>query len=73
MHSLFISQILCQCQCDLWRDKPLYYRVICQIDKHGYMFGNTAFLKGTAKEISHIMLYAHSAKNDGKLFIRIIT
>ena len=37
------------------------------------MGGNTAFLKGAAEEISHIMLNAHGSKDNGKFLVRIIT
>ena len=37
-----------------------------------FVYGKSGIIK-SVEEISHIMLYAHSSKNDGKLFIRIIT
>ena len=70
MHPLLIGQVFCQSQGDLGSDQPLYHRIVCQIDKHGNVLGNAALLKGSAEEIRHVMLYAHSSENNGKGLIR---
>ena len=36
------------------------------------MGGNTAFLKGPAEEIRHIMLNTHGGKDNGKFLVRVI-
>ena len=71
MHILFKCQILRSCQCNLWRDQTFYNRVICQIQKHCYMIGNTAFFKCVTEEISNVMFDTHSSEYDCKFFIRI--
>ena len=71
MHILFKSQIFCSCQCNLWRDQTFYNRVICQVQKHCHVIGNTAFFKCVAEEISNVMFYTHSGKYNCKFFIRI--
>ena len=71
MHILFKCQILRSCQCNLWCDQTFYNRVICQIQKHCYMIGNTAFFKCVTEEISNVMFDTHSSEYDCKFFIRI--
>ena len=49
--SFFKGKIFGSGQGDFRCNKTLYYRVVCQVQKHGYMVGDAAFLKGTAEEI----------------------
>ena len=71
MHILLKCQILRSCQCNLRCDQTFYNRVICQVQKHCYVIGYTAFFERVAEEISNVMFYTHSGKYDRKFFIRI--
>jgi len=71
VHVLFKCQILRSCQCNLRCDQTFYNRVICQVQKHCYVIGYTAFFECVAEEISNVMLHTHSGKYDRKFFIRI--
>lgn len=37
------------------------------------MIGNAAVFKGSAEKVSYVMFYAHSGKDDGKLFLGILS
>ena len=73
MHALLKCQVLCQCQGYLWCDQTLNHRVICQIDEHGYVGGNTTLFKGAAEEISHIVFDTHSGEYDSEFLVRILS
>ena len=67
MHALFKCKILSQRQRHLRGDQTLNDRIIGQIDKHGDVVGNTAFLEGSAEEVCHIVLYTHGGEHDCEL------
>ena len=71
MHILFKCQILRSCQCNLRCDQTFYNRVICQVQKHCYVIGYTAFFECVTEEISNVMFDTHSSEYDCKFFIRI--
>ena len=73
VHALLKCQVLCQCQGYLWCDQTLNHRIICQIDEHGYVGGNTALFKGAAEEISHIVFDTHSGEYDSEFLVRILS
>ncbi len=66
------SQIFRDSQGNLRSDESFYDRIICQVQEHGNMVGNTAFLKCFLEEIRNIMFDTHSGKYNSKLFIGII-
>ena len=70
---LLKGQVFCHGQRYFGRDQTLHHRVICQVQEHGNVVCNPALFKGTAEEISHIMLDAHSGKYNGELFVRILS
>ena len=72
VHMPFKSQIFRDSQGNLRSDESFYDRVICKVQEHGNMVGNTAFFKSIPEEISDIMLDSHSGKYNSKLFIGII-
>ena len=72
VHMPFKSQIFRDSQGNLRSDESFYDRIICKVQEHGNMVGNTAFFKSIPEEISDIMLDSHSGKYNSKLFIGII-
>ena len=73
MHTFFKSQIFGGGQCHFRSDQSLNDRIICQVQIHDYVVRNTAFLEGTAEELSHVIFDTHRRKNDGEFFIGIVT
>ena len=73
MHILFKCQIFCHGQSNFRCDQTFYDRIVCQIQEHGNVVCNTAFFKGSAEEICHIVFDAHGGKYNGKFFIGIIS
>ena len=71
MHILLKSQVLGYGECYLGGNQTLHYRIVCQVQKHGYMISHPALFKRPAEEVSNVMLDTHSRKHDGKLFSRI--
>ena len=53
-------------------DQSLNDRVICQVQIHDYVVRNTAFLEGTAEELSDIVFDTHRGKYDGEFFIGVV-
>ena len=55
------------------RNQTFYHRVVCQVQEHGYVVGNAAFLKSMAEEISYVMFNAHGGKYDREFLIRVFS
>ena len=73
VHILFKCQIFCHGQCNLRRNQTFHDRIVCEVQKHGNVVCNTAFFKGSAEEICHIVFDAHCCEYDRKFFIRIVS
>ena len=73
MHILLKCKIFGNGQRNLRCDQTLHYRIICHIQKHGYVVGNSAVFKSAAEEISNIMLNTHCGKYNRKLFVGIFS
>ena len=67
MHAFFKCKILSQRKRHLWSDQTLNDRVIGQVDEHGHVVGNTAFLEGAAEEVSHVVFDTHGGEHDSEL------
>ncbi len=72
MHVLLERQVFGGGERNFWRDQTLHNRIVCEVQKHGYVVSNAAFFKGTAEEVGYVVFDAHGGKYDGKLFIGII-
>ena len=73
MHTFFKSQIFGGGQCHFRSDQSLNDRVICQVQVHDYVVRYTAFLEGTAEELSDIVFDTHRCEHDGEFFIGVVT
>ena len=70
MHISFKCKILRRSQRHLRGDEPLDDRIICKIEEHRDMIGNTALLKCSSEKLRDIILDAHRGKYNAEPLIR---
>ena len=70
MHIFFKCKVFSGGQRNLRGDQTLDDRIVGKVQEHCHMVCNTALLKGSAEEISYVMLDTHCGEYDGEILIR---
>ena len=71
MHTFFKCKIFSSSQGDLWCQKTLNSWIICQVQEHDNMIGDTAFFKGSAEKFCNIIFDTHCCKYNSEILIGI--